>query len=989
MSFRRLSALLCLVLLTALPAAAQEQSGAIEGSIRDSAGAAVPGAAVKATNSAGVTVSTVTNAQGDYRFPALPPGKYEVSAVLTGFAPAKVSEVNLALGRVLKVDLTLSVGQVAETIQVTAEAPLIDVKASARTASIRDELIDKMPKGRNFTSLVSQAAGANDEGKLGGISIDGASAGENRFIIDGAETTNLRNGTSGQNLITDFVEEVQVKSSGYTAEYGGSTGGVINVLTKSGTNAWHGEVLGYVSGDSLESDRRPSLRLKPTNSRESEYITYPEDSFTRFEPGFNLSGPLVKDKVWLFAGYQPALVSTDRTVVFRSDSVERTKTEDFKIHYFTSNLTAQFGPDTRGRLAVNMSPSKTQGVLPALDGSSSPTANFDIITNRSNSTVSGSIDHVVSSNFFMSVRGGMFRSNVTTEGIHDGPRFTFDRTNLGMAGVPADLQRATGFANVPTNSRSDKDIQRRLNAQLDASYFVSWGGQHAFKGGVQFDQIANDVESGETGNLVRLFWGESFSGQRGQFGYYRVRSNGVLPKRGFITQGDVKNNNIGLFIQDAWTINNKLTINLGLRSENERIPSMSSDPNIPDTAIKFSFGDKIAPRLGFAWDVKGDARWKVYGSWGIFYDITKLELTRGSFGGDKWLEYWYTLDTADWPNLVSGSGCPPACPGRLLDGPVDFRHPSNDPSANSIDPNIEPFKLQEAVFGIDHELNNSLSVSLRYVHKQIDIAVEDIGSLDERGNEIYTIGNPGFGLAASTGFGPDFPKAVRDYDGVELAFNKRMSNNWAGRVSYLWSRLYGNYSGLSQSDENGRTSPNVGRVFDYPIMVFGENAQPVLGNLPTDRTHQFKTQLIYSFDFGTAIGLNAYVASGIPMSREAAFVGTSAFPVQYLGRGSDGRTPTFSQFDLNLEHGFKLGGVKRLVLSANILNVLDSDTVTNRFTTQLASGQSINISPEQFFQGVNTAALITAQGLRQDPRFLQDNGFQGQREIRFGVKFAF
>ena len=501
MTFRRLAALLCLVLLAAFPAAAQEQSGAIEGSIRDSAGAAVPGAAVKATNSAGVTISTVTNAQGDYRFPALSPGKYEVSAVLTGFAPAKVGDVNLSLGRVVKIDLTLSVGQVAETIQVTAEAPLIDVKQSARTASIRDELIDKMPKGRNFTSLVTQAPGTNSETKLGGISIDGSSAGENRFIIDGAETTNLRNGTSGQDLITDFVEEVQVKSSGYTAEYGGSTGGVVNVLTKSGANAWHGEVLGYFSGDSLESDRRPTLRLKPTNSLESEYITYPEDSFTRFDPGFNVSGPLVRDKVWLFAGYQPELRSTDRTVVYRADSVERTRNEDIKVHNFTSNLTAQLGPDTRARLAVNLAPSKTTGLLPAMDGTTSPTANLDVITNRSFTTVSGSVDHVVSSNFFVSARGGLFRSNITDEGIHDGVRYLFARSNIGMAGVPAELQRATNFANVPTNNRRDMDIQRRLNGQLDASYFASWGGQHAFKGGIQFDQIAQPGRDRRDGKL--------------------------------------------------------------------------------------------------------------------------------------------------------------------------------------------------------------------------------------------------------------------------------------------------------------------------------------------------------------------------------------------------------------------------------------------------------------------------------------------------------
>jgi hypothetical protein len=993
MSFRRLSALLGLVLLAALPVVAQEQSGAIEGTIRDSAGAAVPGASVQARSSTGASVSTVTNSAGDFRFPALAPGKYEITANLTGFAPGKVSDINLSLGQVMSVNLTLSVGAVAETIQVTAEAPLIDVKQSARFANIRDELIDKMPKGRNFTTLVTQAPGANDEGKLGGLSIDGASAGENRFIIDGAETTNLRNGTSGKALITDFIEEVQVKSSGYTAEYGGSTGGVINVLTKSGTNAWHGEVLSYLASDSLDANRRPTLRVNPLDSTKAEYITYPKDTYTRLDPGFNLSGPLARNKAWLFLGYQPGLQKTDRTVVFRSDRVERTRREDYKIHYFTGNLTTQLGTDTRARLAANFSPSKTAGLLPALDGTSNPLANFDVTTNRSNTTVSLNLDHNVASNFFLSARGGLFRSDINDEGIHEGPRFLFQRSNVGLAGVPANLQQARGYANVLTNNKSEKDVQSRLSAQMDASYFTSFGGQHAFKAGIQLDRIGNDVSVGETGNFVQIYWNEALNtsagAQRGQFGYYRVRSNGVEPKRGFVTLGNVHSNNIGLFIQDAWSLNDRLTLNLGLRTENERIPSMSSDPSIPDAAIKYGFADKLAPRVGFAWDVKGDARWKVYGSWGLFYDITKLELTRGSFGGDKWLEYWYTLDTADWPNLVAGAGCPPACPGRLIQGPTDFRHPSNDPSENAIDPDIQPFRLQEAVFGIEHELTKVLSVSARYVHKQIDVAVEDIGSLDAAGNEIYTIGNPGVGLAAETGFGPAFPKAKRDYDAVELAFNKRMANNWSARVSYLWSRLFGNYAGLSQSDENGRTSPNVGRSFDYPIMVFNESAQPVEGPLATDRPHQFKAQLIYSFKFGTSVGLGAYVASGIPMTREAAFVSGSAFPVQYLGRGSDGRTPTYSQVDLNVRHEFRLGGSKMLAVEANIDNVFDQDAVTNRFVTQLASGQAINLSPEAFFLGFNTAQLIAAQKIPLDPRFLMDSGFQGGRSIRFGARFRF
>ena len=138
--------------------------------------------------------------------------------------PRSHAPVDLRLGQVLTVELALAVGGVAETVSVSAESPLIDTKQNMRQSNIRDEQIALLPHGRDFTSLVTQAPGANAEAKLGGLSIDGASAGENRYIIDGIETTDLQDGTSGKNLNVDLVEEVQVKSSGYTAEYGGAHG---------------------------------------------------------------------------------------------------------------------------------------------------------------------------------------------------------------------------------------------------------------------------------------------------------------------------------------------------------------------------------------------------------------------------------------------------------------------------------------------------------------------------------------------------------------------------------------------------------------------------------------------------------------------------------------------------------------------------------------------------------------------------------------------
>src|SRR5262249_8224195 len=156
---------------------------------------------------------------------------------LSGFTDKKIPDVHLTLGQTLKIDLSLSVGTVTEAVNVTAESPLIDVKSSATSATISKEVIDRIPKGRDFTNLVaSNAPGADNESKSGGIQIDGASGSENRFIVDGMDTTDLSNNTSRKTIFTDFIQEVQVKTSGYAAEYGGNSGGVISAVTKSGSN---------------------------------------------------------------------------------------------------------------------------------------------------------------------------------------------------------------------------------------------------------------------------------------------------------------------------------------------------------------------------------------------------------------------------------------------------------------------------------------------------------------------------------------------------------------------------------------------------------------------------------------------------------------------------------------------------------------------------------------------------------------------------------
>jgi hypothetical protein len=532
-----------------------------------------------------------------------------------------------------------------------------------------------------------------------------------------------------------------------------------------------------------------------------------------------------------------------------------------------------------------------------------------------------------------------------------------------------------------------------LGIQLDGTFYFEAAGRHQLKGGAQFDRIGMDALYGMTGNGISFYWGQAFSGQRGAFGYYQLASNNVLPNLGSITQGEATVNNLGFFLQDAWTIGGRLTLHLGLRTENEHVPSLLDDPRAPDTAMHFGFGDKLAPRVGFAWDATGDGKTKVYGSWGVFYDVTKLQLTFG-FGGTKSVGYWYTLDSGDISAIVDNAACPPACPGRLILGPIDFVVPTNDPDDNRIDPGVEQMRMQEAVVGVEREIAPNLSVSARYVHKQLDQALEDIGTIDAGQNELYTVGNPGYGWAAT--FYPQggtdpipVPKAKRDYDAVELALNRRLSDHWSARASYTWSRLWGNYSGLAQSDEDGRVSPNVGRNFDYPMMSFDENGEPVYGVLATDQPHQFKAQVLFDFAFGTSVGLNWFGASGIPRTREAAFIPGNQFPVMYLGRDSDGRLPFFSQLDVYAQQEFRLGSKTRLTLSANVINLLNQGTATNYFQTELFTGQAVKVAETDFYNGIDTQALIAQQKLVRDARFLMDSGYQAPRSIRLGVKLGF
>jgi hypothetical protein len=394
--------------------------------------------------------------------------------------------------------------------------------------------------------------------------------------------------------------------------------------------------------------------------------------------------------------------------------------------------------------------------------------------------------------------------------------------------------------------------------------------------------------------------------------------------------------------------------------------------------------------------VNGDGKWKAYGSWGMFYDISKLEMPRGAWGAEHWIDYHYTLDTYNWPTIncdgTPGSGCP----GTFIEL-ADRRHVSNEPGNFLVEPDLKPVRTQEFTIGLDHELNRTMSVGVRYAHKWLDRTIEDVGIQVAGVGEVFMIANPGYGIAEYTLSGtcpscPAQPKAQRDYDGIEFRLKKRFSNNWSMNTSYLYSRIYGNYSGLSSSDENGRNSPSVNRFFDGLYMSFDQNGDPVFGRLQTDRPHQFKLQATYDFPWGTGVGTDFLLETGTP---QQSTITVKSVPVFDSGRGNLGRSPTFSQTNLAVYHNFRLTRGMQINLNMNVINLFDQDTVTRIFTARYRD--AIPVSDAEFFAGFSHEAIVaarlatpsTSDNIRPDPRFTQPDQYQGARAIRFQAKFIF
>src|SRR5215510_1918842 len=246
-------------------ATAQERFGALTGKVTDQQSMPIPGVTVTATNTqSGESRVFVTGADGTFRAPDLVPGRYTVRFELSGFTTTERADVLVLLGREFELNTQLNVGAQTETVQVVGEAtPLVDTRSTVIAHNVSAEEFDRLPKGRSFQSIAFSAPSVSQGEIEGGIQVNGASGAENAFTVDGIVTNSLVNGASRQNTVFEYLQEVQVKTSGITAEFGGALGGVVSAVTKSGGNTFRGEAHYYFDGSAIGAAPVKRLVLDP------------------------------------------------------------------------------------------------------------------------------------------------------------------------------------------------------------------------------------------------------------------------------------------------------------------------------------------------------------------------------------------------------------------------------------------------------------------------------------------------------------------------------------------------------------------------------------------------------------------------------------------------------------------------------------------------------------------------------------------------------
>ena len=979
--YARISALLVAMALAVTSAAfAQEIGGTLSGRVLDAQKLPVPGVTVTASGPQGARTA-VSDADGRFSIPFLTPGNYDLKAELQGFKSFEQKAVIVSLGQVTDIPVSMQVGGVTETVNVTAESPLINTKTATIGQVLSTDALRNLPVGRTFAQTLYLTPGVSNSGTAGtnNPSISGGTGLENQYVVDGANVTNTGYGGLGSYSITfgslgnatpyDFIKEIQVKTGGYEAEFGQATGGVVNVVTKSGTNRLRGSAFGYSQPDQLQGDFK---QYQAANGSVNTQATTQGD--VGMEGGF----PVLKDRLFFFGAIDPSW----RTTVY-------TAPPTFPL--------ARLGEVNRDRRTVSYA---AKGTLQLSGGHRVDTSFFGDPSVGANGPQRTSALLVTDTSSFSKLDYGGHQQTVRYSGIATNNWLVeggFARSLNTIGETPSiDTWRVTDRTVTPNIITGGIGTYEQGNKSLNRQYQIKSTNilkSHSIKYGFEYDDTvysqlnqltgptfkAPDGRQTATGARVDVLTAPEVPGGR----IYRVTRANFNDARTTTQQFQT------FFLQDQWQAG-RLTINPGVRYDQEKM----SGTIIQDWQLKNNW----APRIGATFDATGDGRTKIYGNYGRFYARIPNDLAARALSADDGFtrgDYFDANLTQIIPEGVAAAG---VTRHFILAGV----------GADTIDPDAKLTYSNEVVFGVDREIMRNTTFGVRYVFRNMPQVLEDIANCPMVAYELpqtsaicgsveYILTNPtaSIPVAAGTEFlGAHFDDPVHKYNSIEFTLNRRGAN-WSTMSSYRFSRLRGNFEGFYR-DDNGQSDPAISSLYDFPTndpsyAPFYANLQAgdirFLGDkngiLPLDRPHQVKLYGNYAWTSGLNVGAGINLSSGRPFTPMAAnpnYGSDGEIPTAARGTGIqtiDGfmkRSPFESQVDLQASYAVRTGGERRITFLADVFNLFNQQRITYYSqNTQLDN----NAPNPDFGKPVNT-------NLAGNPP-----QYQAPFNMRVGVRFEF
>ena len=959
-------------LLLASFAGAQDVSkGSIGGIVRDATGGVVPDANVTLSSATGEKKAK-TNGAGEYVFSNLNVGSdYSLSVEKEGFATAKLPSMSVSLNQRTTADVTLEVGTTAQTVEVAATGTAtVDMASTGVGANLNESLYKNVAAGRNISSIVTFAPGVSDSMGAGAAnpSINGASGLENEYIINGSDVTDAAYGgfgtysrvfgPLGNGVNFDFIQEVQVKTGGFEAQYGQALGGVVNAITKSGTNTLHGSLYGYFAPEQFEATRPNADPLLVSKS------DYREHQGT-YDFGADLGGPIKKDKLFFYGGINP-------TFAHNYDIAD----PSFANYALGTQVLKTFTPNYTGKLNWNISSKHSlEGTVfgdPATTNNSywrgggpdttpvgHPTDNLTTSAlSYGSRTWSGRYTGALTPTWIVTADYSDHYNQLTETPLHNG-YLTTDNT-LVQEGTGGSLTYG-GLGSL----ENYESFSRQFT--VSSSHIFSLGGGHSLDYGFQFqDQPYNDII---------LFSGPSFqipndpvfktaAGQT-QYGAdltrtHLVSSDPTSPIVLKVTRGNYSNPNVQVgsryysgFLQDAWTIGRHLTIKPGIRFEQQQMHG---------EFLHYTFAHNWAPRMGLIYDPTGQRKSKFFANWGRFYEKIPSDIAIRAFSFETSVigALYKDPGIGQTPDLSPAAWCGAAthpCGANVTGGSLSFQ---GDPSfAELVYGGTGAEYQDEVVAGYEKEFGNKFTFSGRFVYRHMLRIIEDVSGINvTQANagvpQQYVVTNPnssldifhnftpctsgpncdtssGFNdlnqpILGSDGVADGFPNPSRIYKSMELVVSRRFTNGMQIYASYVLSKLYGNFQGSFRGD-NGQTDPNISSLFDFTNSDGLLSGQFTPGVLPTDRTHQFKFFGNYQWK-ALNFGLSWHILSGTPITKLLDHpVYANAGEVPLGPRGAFGRSPWTYPIDAHVDYTRKLSERVNLKLLADMFDLFNQTWV--------------------------------------------------------------